>query len=190
MKIAFLIQRRNYYRLLGPVVERALARGWDTECWEAGGEALKGRRALERRAALPAFRQGRPRRREYAADTDVSRLLAEVGPDTVVTLRPPPGLTPDGRTRWLGLQYTLDIGGMVDAAGRTPFDAIGVHTEHWRARAADSLRILEFAPEGPGAALPGAPRRPRGVRADRLPCDHPRACTSTICSGPIGARAS
>ena len=26
MKVAFLIQRRNYYRLLGPVVERALAR--------------------------------------------------------------------------------------------------------------------------------------------------------------------
>jgi len=144
MKVAFLIQRRNYYRLLGPVVERALARGWDTECWEAGGDALKGRRALEQRAALPAFRQGRPQRREYAGDADVSRLLAEVSPDTIVTLRPPSGLTPDGRARWLGLQYTLDIGGMVDAAGRTPFDAIGVHTEHWRARAADSLRILEF----------------------------------------------
>jgi hypothetical protein len=143
MRLAFLIQRRNYYRLLGPVVERALARGWDTECWEAGGEVLKGRRALEQREALPAFRQGRPRRREYAGEGGLSRLLAETSPDVVVTLRPPPGLTPGGRARWLGLQYTLDIGGMVDTAGHTPFDAIGVHTEHWRSRAADSLRILE-----------------------------------------------
>ena len=144
MRLAFLIQRRNYYRLLGPVVERALARGWDTECWEAGEEALKGRPAREQREALPAFRQGQPRRREYAGEGGLNRLLTEAGPDVVVTLRPPAAVGPESRVRWLGLQYTLDIGGMVDPAGRTPFDAIGVHTEHWRARAADSLRILEF----------------------------------------------
>ena len=40
----------------------------------------------------------------------------------------------DGRTRWLALQYTLDIGALVDAKGHTPFDAIGLHTAHWRAR--------------------------------------------------------
>jgi hypothetical protein len=73
MKVAFLLQRRSYYRLLGPVVERVLARGWDTECWEAGAEALNGRRALEQRAAGPAFRQGRPRLREYAGAADVNR---------------------------------------------------------------------------------------------------------------------
>jgi len=32
----------------------------------------------------------------------------------------------------------------VDAAGRTPFEAIGVHTDHWRDRTADAWRILEF----------------------------------------------
>lgn len=144
MKVAFLIQRRNYYRLLGPVVERALARGWDTECWEAGDEALKGRRAREQREAPPAFRQGQPRRRSYSGAAGLNRLLADADRDVVVTLRPPPGLMPGGRPRWLGLQYTLDLGGMVDQAGGTLFDAIGVHTEHWRARAADSLRILEF----------------------------------------------
>jgi len=30
MRVAFLIERRNYYRLFGPIVDRALERGWET----------------------------------------------------------------------------------------------------------------------------------------------------------------
>ena len=65
MRLAFLIHRRNHYRLLGPGVDRAMARGWDTECWHADDEPLKGRRALEEREVRPAFRYGRPRVRTY-----------------------------------------------------------------------------------------------------------------------------
>ena len=144
MRIAFLIQRRNYYRLLGPVVERALARGWQTECWENSREPLKGRRELERRDTRPAFRHDGLRLRGYAGDADLTRVLTEGSPDVVATLRPPAGVAPNGPVRWLGLQYTLDIGAMVDAAGRPLFDAMGVHTEHWRSRTADALRIIEF----------------------------------------------
>jgi hypothetical protein len=145
MRIAFLIQRRNYYRLLGPVIERALARGWQTECWEAGAEALKGRPALERREALPAFRHGQPVRHTYHDDAALGGLVADAAPDVAVTLSPPPpSVATGGRTRWLGLQYTLDIGRLVDGDGRTPFDAIGVHSDYWRERAADARRILDF----------------------------------------------
>ena len=49
MRVAFLIRRDNHYRLLGPAIDRALARGWDVECWHAVDEGLKGARALERR---------------------------------------------------------------------------------------------------------------------------------------------
>lgn len=42
MKIAFLMQRRNYYRVLGPVVDRALTLGWDTECWDVDRETFRG----------------------------------------------------------------------------------------------------------------------------------------------------
>jgi len=144
MKIAFLMQRQNYYRLLGPVVDRALARGWDAECWDVDRETFKGRRALERRVVLPVFRSGTPRMRTYGVDAGPAPLLTDVEPDVVVTLRPPAGIPAGGRSRWLALQYTLDLGGLVDGAGRTLFDAIGVHTEHWGARAADCVRILEF----------------------------------------------
>lgn len=151
MRLGFLMQRRNYYRLLGPVVDHALARGWDVECWDTEREVFKrrrreifrGRRTLERREALPTFRNGQPRMRTYN-DAGLARQLSETGaPEVFVTLRAPTGSLP-ARVRWLALQYTLDIGDLVDGAGRTPFDAIGVHTEYWRGRAADSLRILEF----------------------------------------------
>jgi len=144
MKVAFLMQRRNYYRVLGPVVDRALARGWDTECWDVDRETFKGPRALERRVALPVFHSGTPRMRTYSGDTGPAPLLTDVEPDVVVTLRPPAGIAAGGRSRWLALQYTLDLGGLIDGAGRTMFDAIGVHTEHWGARAADCVRVIEF----------------------------------------------
>jgi hypothetical protein len=142
MRLAFLVRRDNHYRLLGPVVDRALARGWEAECWQASGEMLKGRRALERRDAAPVFRHGSPRVRQYAAEGGAARLLADVRPDVLVSLHRPAGLEPDGHARWLGVQYTLNIWELVDRLGATAFDAIGVHTEYWRERTADALRIL------------------------------------------------
>jgi len=142
MRVAFLIRRDNHYRLLGPAIDRALARGWDVECWHAVDEGLKGARALERRQAGPAFRSGRPRLREFRVD-GLARLVTEVAPDILITMYRARGIARDGRARWLGLQYTLNIGELVDGDGATPFDAIGVHTEHWRTVAADSLRMLD-----------------------------------------------
>src|SRR5262249_26638354 len=142
MRLAFVIERQNYYRLLGPVIDRALARGWEVDCWQPAEEALKGSPALERRDAGPVYRHGRPRRRDYRGGSGLGQPLAPSGPDALVALPPPPGVRPDGRTRWLALQYQLDIGALVDGRGYTPFDAIGLHTTYWRTRAADALRIL------------------------------------------------
>jgi hypothetical protein len=144
MRLAFLMQRQNYYRLLGPVIDRALARGWDVECWDAANEALKGSSALESRQAAPSFRHGRPRVRAYQDHRDLSRQLAASEPAVVVGLRRPADVVTGPDVRWLGLQYTLEIGGMVSPTGATLFDAMGLHTEHWRSRAADALRIFEF----------------------------------------------
>ncbi|TMQ21277.1 MAG: hypothetical protein E6K82_16045 [Candidatus Rokuibacteriota bacterium] len=142
MRVAFLIRRDNHYRLLGPVIDRALARGWDVECWKAADEGFKGDRALERRDAGPAFRSGRPCLREFGVD-GLARLVADTSPDVAITLYRAPGIAREGRVRWLALQYTLNIGDLVDGDGTTPFDAIGVHSEHWRTLAADSLRMLD-----------------------------------------------
>lgn len=143
MKLAFSIGAPNHYRLLGPVIDRALARGWGVECWQDGDQNVKRRfGAWGRTPVLPAFRCGTPAIRAYGHGRAFSELVSMHRPDVLVALRRPRGAEPDGRTRWLGLQYTLNIWEFIDAAGRTPFDAVGIHTDYWRARAADSLRIL------------------------------------------------
>lgn len=141
MRVAFVIRRDNHYRLLGPAIERALGRGWDVECWHSAAEGLKGDRTLEQRQRGPTFRRGRPRRREFGAD-GIAPLIAAGAPDVGITMYPPPGLTPGGRVQWLGLQYTLNVGELVNGAGDTPFDALALHTEHWRSLTADSVRIM------------------------------------------------
>ena len=158
MKLAFPIWWRNHYRLLGPVIDRALARGWDVECWHAANEDRKSRRRV-RAEPPPAFRSGAPRLREYDGRDGLLRLVHEVRPDAVISLRPPDAQSASG-ARWIGLQYTLDIGHFVDAQGRTRFDAIGVHTDHWRDRTADAWDILEFnRARGEGGAPRTADRR-------------------------------
>ena len=143
MKLAFSIGAPNHYRLLGPVIDRALGRGWTVECWQDGDQKIKRRLgAWGRTPVAPAFRCGTPAVREYGRGRAFPGLVARHRPDVLVALRRPRGAEPDGKTRWLGLQYTLNIWEFIDAAGNTPFDAVGVHTEYWRARAADALRIL------------------------------------------------
>jgi len=141
MKLAFVIRRDNHYRLLGPAIDRALGRGWNVECWHAADEGFKGDRALERRQRGPRFRRGEPRRREFGADGP-GRLIADATPDVAITMYPPGDLARARRVQWLGLQYTLNVGELLDGAGDTPFDGIALHTEHWRRLAADSVRIV------------------------------------------------
>ena len=147
MRLAFLIRRPNHYRLLGPVVDRALARGWDVECWEAQG-GRKELRTVEQRESAPRFRHGRPGIRQYVEHEGPGRLVIDHRPDVVVSLHRPAGPKPDGPTRWLGVQYTLNIYDLVDRLGATQFDAIGVHTEYWRDRAADAVRFDEAQRSG------------------------------------------
>jgi len=56
MRLAVLILRKNYYRLLGPVVEAALARGHRVECWHDWSGARGGAKGSEFPDSAPAFR--------------------------------------------------------------------------------------------------------------------------------------
>ena len=76
MKVAFLIERRNYYRLFGPIVDRALERGWETECWHDWGQPRTGPKGSEFPDTAPAFRHGRPGMRTYRGSSELAALLA------------------------------------------------------------------------------------------------------------------
>jgi hypothetical protein len=144
VRVAFLIGRRNFYRLFGPIVDRALERGWQTECWHDWGQPRRGPKALEFPDAAPRFSHGRPMIRNFEGATELSGLLASTRPGAVISLQYPAGVSRDGPTRWFGLQYTLDVAQLLDGTGATPFDGIGLHTAHWRDLVADALRLAAY----------------------------------------------
>ncbi len=141
MKVAFLIERRNYYRLFGPIVDRALERGWAVECWHDWGQPRTGPKGSEFPDSAPAFRHGWPRVRTYGGSGELAPLLASASPDAIVALRRPSAAEKTGVVRWFGLQYTLDVAELVDASGQTSCDGIGLHSQYWAQRTPDCLRI-------------------------------------------------
>jgi len=141
MRVAFLIERRNYYRLFGPIVDRALERGWETECWHDQNQ----RRTWLAGSASPGspatFRHGTPRICTYRGAAELPALLARAQPDAVISLRQAAGGEKRGRLGWFGLQYTLDVADLLATTGETTCDGIGLHTHYWRDHTADCLRI-------------------------------------------------
>jgi len=140
MRVAFLIERLNYYRLFGPIIERALERGWQAECWHDCGQP----RALNSPDldAVPTFRHGRPTAIGYRGADELAARLASGPPDAVVSFHRPTTAERASRTRWFGLQYTLDVGELLDPSGVTRHDGLGIHSAYWWDRVPDCLRIL------------------------------------------------
>ena len=70
MRIGFVIERKNYYRLFGPIIERALARGWQVDCWHDLSQLRSGPKGLEfpDPGAVPSFRHGQPTVRPYRGE--------------------------------------------------------------------------------------------------------------------------
>ncbi len=156
MRIAFLIERRNFYRLFGPIVERALERGWETECWHDWGQPRTGPKGSEFPDAAPTFRHGGPRVRTYRGPATLGALLASAPPDAIVAMHRPTEVEKLGATRWFGLQYTLDVAELIDGSGRTGCDAIGLHSQYWAERTPDCLRIRTYTRRGATGVAAGA----------------------------------
>ena len=60
MKLGVVIERTNYYRLLAPVVDAALARGWEVVCFHDYAQPRTGTKGYEFPAVevAPRFRNG------------------------------------------------------------------------------------------------------------------------------------
>jgi hypothetical protein len=154
MRVVFLIHRKNFYRVLGPVIDRALARGWRVECWHDWGQPRRGPKALEFPDTVPTFQHGRPRVRNFPDAATLAAWLTTEPPDAVIGLQFPRGAPRVAPTRWLGLQYTLNVAELLDGSGATSFDWLGLHTAYWRERTADALRIAAAVRAGASGAPP------------------------------------
>ena len=133
MKLAFLIQRKNYYRLLGPVVEEALRRGYQVECWHDWSHPRGGKKASDLFPdALPAFPTGSPAVRVYYGRSDLASQLGAATPDAVVCLDPPdPTVRTATRARWLYLQYWVEIILQPTSQGVRDADAVATYSPYW-----------------------------------------------------------
>jgi hypothetical protein len=183
MRIACLITRKNYYRLLGPVVEEALARGHAVECWHDWSGPRTGPKGSEFPDAAPRFPSGAPAVKTCQGAADLSERLGLDPPDALVSIDPPP---PELRARvkapWIWLQYAADILFQPTPRGIQDADAVALYGPAW-------VGMLErrFGREqvGPGLArkawVVGAPELDLVHRIDRdevrrrlgLPADRP-----------------
>ena len=152
MRIAFLVQRANFYRLYAPIVDEALRQGWDVECWHDYSQARHGQKGYNFPAveSAPRFVGGTPRFRTYQGVPDL-RVLQHSA-DAVVSLSPRP-FEPDASrssVTWLMLQHALSNFTGYGPDGFRKSDLVGLYSEHWAQLALEFFREKELVRPGDG----------------------------------------
>lgn len=115
MKVAFIIERKSFYRLLAPIVDQALRSGWQVECWHDYGQPRSGPKASEfpSVSAVPAFACGAPLVRRFEGKPGLRQLFLRNDVDAVLALNTPArvlGELPEGALpRWVGIQSAADF---------------------------------------------------------------------------------
>jgi SAM-dependent methyltransferase len=138
MRVAFVILRKNYYRLLGPAVAEGLARGHAVECWHDWSGPRTGPKGSEFPDAAPPFREGAPLIATYRGGPDLAERWRMDPPDAVVSIDPPdPAVRAAVTCRWVWLQYGADILFQRTPQGVADADAVALYSEHWRRRIAE-----------------------------------------------------
>jgi hypothetical protein len=148
MRIALPIHRKNYYRLLGPVVEEALRRGHRVECWHDWAHPRRGGKSAEFPDAVPPALAHDARIRAFNGVGDLARQWWSDPPDVVISLDPPP---PDVRgtvpTRWLWLQHSTDILFYPTPEGVLASDGLATYSSYWTAKLGERFAGLASADE-------------------------------------------
>lgn len=132
MRIAFLIKRKNYYRLLGPVVEEALRRAYQVECWHDYSHTRTSGKAAEFPDLVPSFQAGTPAVYRFHGSADLADKFRADSPDAVVSLDPPdPDVKAVTKAKWIWLQYSTDLVFYPTPQGILDSDAVGTYSPYW-----------------------------------------------------------
>src|SRR5437879_4046292 len=86
VRLAFLITRSPEYRVYAPVIEAALARRWDVECWHDYSQPRTGLKGYQFPSidSVPAFQHGQPTVRPYQGRPELRTWLTERRADAVI----------------------------------------------------------------------------------------------------------
>jgi len=140
-RIAFPIHRKNYYRLLAPIVEAALRRGWRAECWHDWGQPRRGGKASEFPDAVPPAMADGAQIQTFHGNAGLVERLRVDPPDIVLSLDPPPAMAPqETKARWIWLQYSADQLLYPTTDGVLTSDALATYSGYWIARLAERFR--------------------------------------------------
>jgi hypothetical protein len=133
MRLGVVIRRKNMYRLLAPVIDAALGRGWSVTCLHDVAQARGGFKGYEfpDLADVPRFREGAPAVEPYEGDGALPRALAAAGVEAVVSLVPPPGGHPPPGVPWGLLQYAGSLWRPLTPAELGAAHVVGVYTDWW-----------------------------------------------------------
>jgi hypothetical protein len=138
LKAVFVVERAPFYRLFAPIIDAALARGWQVECWHDYGQPRDGLKGYQFPdvAGAPRFRHGAPAVRTYRDAAEFQAWLTASGADAVIGLG---GLAATASTRGVrvSLQSVLDTILRDGARGSLSYDLLAVYSDWWLEWAAD-----------------------------------------------------
>lgn len=108
MKVAFILHRANYLKLYGPIIDAALERQWQVECWLRDVPLSK--EYLRVPPELIAAQWGeRVAVHVFGKNEDVATLNAEARPDAIISLLPRNRyMQQAGHECFITLQYNVD----------------------------------------------------------------------------------
>ncbi len=153
MRLAFIVERRNYYRTFGTVIDAALKRGWMVECWHDWAQPRSSTKGSEFPDSAPLFRCGNPRVLIYRGTGELVRRFAETPPDVVFAPWPPPP-TLERRVPWITLQHMMNLL-YLGPKGLAAFDRVACSSRYWLDRTLEYFHASR-AFEGPDSALADA----------------------------------
>jgi hypothetical protein len=135
MKLGVVIERTNYYRLLAPVVDAALARGWQVVCLHDYSQPRSGMKGYEFPAveAIPRFANGVPRLVTYEGAAKLVDAIDRAEVDAVISLTPPASTEARrmGRAKWISLQYAGELVANMSPSSARGVDLLGVYSDWW-----------------------------------------------------------
>ena len=137
MRVAFVVRRLSVYRQLGPLIDRAQARGAQVECWHDYSQPRGDAKGYLFPATdkCPVFRHGQPRVRPYDGAAELARWLTEGRVDAVVSegtrASDTGGAAVSGGPLWVCAQVGLDTLARFTLPALETCDLVGYHTPWW-----------------------------------------------------------
>jgi hypothetical protein len=137
MKVGVVIERSNYYRLLGPVVDAALARGWEVVCLHDYAQPRGGFKGhlFPALTAVPRFGHGQPAAVSYDGPAALRAAIRGRDLDAVISILPPPEgwktRAGEPHPAWISLQYHAEIFRYTDPGATSEPSAVGVYSDWW-----------------------------------------------------------